>query len=96
MTLFCKDRLSKAYDRYFNNHHCPTFHPIVCNLYDCSVKLFLYEGQISLDPVKEDYHYPYYVIVSHAILSSISLNGACNIYKPFQNDELGMVHIFGV
>ncbi len=90
MALFCKERLSQTYDRYFDNHYCPTFHPIVCNLHDCSLKLYLYDGEVSMEAVKDDCQTPYYVIVSEATLSSISLNGVCNIYKPFQMDKLGM------
>lgn len=90
MTLFCNDRLLKSYDRYFSNHRCSSFHPVVCSLYNVSLKLHIYEGEISLFPVKEDGQHPYYVIVSQAIIHSSSLEGVCNIYKAFQSQELGI------
>jgi hypothetical protein len=90
MTLFCHDRLSQSYDRYFSNRHCSSLHPVVCSLKDVSIKLHIYDGEVSLSRVTEDDKSPYYVIVSKAVLHSYSLEGICNIYKAFQTEELGM------
>jgi hypothetical protein len=89
MTLFCHDRLSRQYKRYFSNKKFE-MHAIVSHFHDISLKLQLLEGEVIIDSVHDDEQNPYYVIVSQAILSSTYLRENCHIYLPFQTDEIGI------